>query len=167
MTEAETRMADAVESYRSLTTVLVTKWGDLASSIADEMDSGEYDGKAMFDAWAKTTRLTAETGVQMWAEALAAARILSGEQYEPDKRHSDPCQSPLEGATLELEGPLVGLKTRKQLHAEVRPPTLEDGKTEFVVHADATGFPGDTYIGKVLASRGDQVARVDVWITVP
>ena len=131
------------------------------------MDGDEYDGKAMFDAWAKTARLTAETGVLMWAEAMAAARILSGEQYERDERDSDPRQSPLAGARLELEGPLVGHRTDKQLPAVVRPPKLGEGETTFVVHADTTYFPQDDYFGTVLASLDDQSARVDVWITVP
>ena len=75
--------------YRVLADELVTKWDDLASSIAAKIDDDEYDGKAMLDAWAETTRLSAETSYLMWSEAMDAAATLSGRQYDRDVRHYD------------------------------------------------------------------------------
>jgi hypothetical protein len=165
VTYDDTRMRDAVESCREWTTDLVKKWDDLATSIARKIDHEKYDGEAMLDAWARTTRLTAETGVQMWAQALAVGRLLSGEQYERKKRDSDPFESPLSGATLELEGPLVGYETGQQMPADVDPGQLPEGQTTFVLHADTTDFPGDIYFGKVRASRGAETAHVEVDIS--
>jgi hypothetical protein len=163
MTE-DTRMADVVESYRSLATYLVEKWGDLASKTAHKIDGDEYDSDTMLDACAKTTRLTAETGVLMWTEALAAAKILSGEQYERDVQEEH-FESPLPGAALELEGSLEGHKKHRHLAATVHPRQLADGDTNFVVQADATGFPSDDYLGTVRATRGAESVSVDVWIS--
>lgn len=166
MDNDDNRMTLAVNGYRELAEELATKWGDLASGIAAKIDAGEYDGKAMFDAWAKSTRLSVETNYLMWNEAMEAAAILSrrpGERHEVD---SDPFESPLPGATLTMEGPLVGQDEKGILTAVVRPEKLEDDEATFTLHADATGCEGDTYLGTVLASRGGEAESVPVHIVV-
>ena len=162
----DTRVTKAVAGYGELATELATKWGDLASAIAKKIDADEYDGKAMFDAWAKATRLSVETSFLMWNEAVEAATTLSrrpGERYEVD---SDPFESPLPGATLAVKNPLVGQASKGLLIAEVNPDKLGDGETTFTLHADATGCEGDTYKGTVLASRGDETQPKKVFIVV-
>ena len=162
----DTRMSDAVHGYRVLADELTKKWGELASGIADGIDADEYDGEAMLDAWAKAMRLSAETNFLIWSEAVDAATILSGRQYDPDLVESHEFESPLPGATLELDGPLVGDSKGEELYAYVRPRKLAEGQTTFTVYADATGFPGDAYVGTVLASRGGQTESVEVFIQV-
>jgi hypothetical protein len=156
----------AVAGYRELATELATKWGDLASTIAAKIDADEYDGKEMFDAWAKATRLSVTTSYLLWNEAVEAAASLSrrpGERYEIS---SDPFQSPMPGAMLEVDGPLVGQQSKGVLTAKVDPPKLADGATTFSLHADATDCEADTYKGTVLASRGDETRPKKVFIVV-
>jgi hypothetical protein len=162
----DTRVTKAVAGYRELATELATKWGDLASAIAEKIDADEYDGEAMFDAWAKATRLSVTTSYLVWNEAVEAAATLSrrpGERYETS---SDPFESPMPGATLEVDGPLVGQESQGVLTATVDPSELEDGKTTFILHADATGCEGDTYKGTVLASRGGETRPKKVFIVI-
>src|SRR4051794_21561127 len=162
----EARVTKAVAGYRELATELATKWGDLASTIAAKIDSDEYDGKAMFDAWAKATRLSVETNYLMWNEAAEAAATLS---FRPGQRHeipSDPFESPLPGATLKVDGPLVGQASGGVLIAEVDPSQLPEGKTTFILRANVTDCEGDTYKGTVLASSGGETKPVKVFIVV-
>ena len=162
----DTPVTKAVTGYRELATELATKWGDLASVIATKIDADEYDGKAMFNAWAKATRLSVETSYLMWNEVMESAKTLSprsGERYELP---SDPFESPMPGATLEVDGPLVGQESQGVLTATVDPPKLPDGETTFVLHANATDCEGDTYKGRVLASRGGETRPVRVFIVV-
>ena len=164
----ETRMTDAVKGYRDLATELATRWGKLASSVAAKIDADQYDAEAAHEACAKAARLTADTGGLLWFEALDAISILSGRQYAPYDVDSDPFESTLPGATLELEGPLIkqGGWPLVLLFPEVRPPDLPGNQTEFTLHANAKFRPGGTYIGKVRATKGGASESIDVWITV-
>ena len=162
----DTPVTKAVAGYRELATELATMWGDLASAIAKKIDADEYDGKAMFDAWAKATRLSVKTSYLMWNEAMEAATTLSPRTGERYKLPSDPFQSPIPGATLAVDGPLVGQESKGVLTETVDPLKLADGDRTFVLHADVTDCEGDTYKGTVLASRGDETQRVRVFIVV-
>ena len=162
----DTPVTKAVAGYRELAAELATKWGDLASAIATKIDNDQYDGKAMFDAWAKAARLSVETSYLMWNEAMEAAATLSPRPGGRYTLPSDPFQSPMPGATLEVDGQLVGQQSQGVLTATVDPAQLADGETTFVLHADATDCEGDTYKGTVLASRGDETRPVKVFIVV-
>jgi hypothetical protein len=166
MKENDTRVTEAVAGYRKLATDLVAEWGDLASSIADKIDEDAYDGKAMRDAWLEAARLSVWTTYLMWNEAADAVAALS---YRPGERYhlsSDPFESPLAGATLTVNGPLVGQQSRGMLIAKVDPSKLEAGEKTFTLYADVTGSDGDTYLGTVLAARGRESESVPVFITV-
>jgi hypothetical protein len=164
---SDTRMTDAINGYRVLAQDLVTEWSELASSIAAKIDAEKYDGKAMFDAWAEVTRLSVRTSYLMWSEALDAAAILSSRPGEPNEVESDPFESPLPGATLAVKGPLVGKDTKDVLVATVHPEKLGDGERTFTLQADAAKCKGgDTYLGTVLASRGNETKPVEVFIPV-
>lgn len=160
----DTRMSDALDGYCVLANELQKDWGKLASSVADKIDKGKYGSEEMLDAWVQTMRLTAQTGMKMYSEALDAAEILSGSQYAPVLVDSDPFENPLPGATLTLKGSLVGLLTRAELVAELNPPWQENGKEFFTVHANLTGYSGDVYRGLVLATRSDGSQSIDVFI---
>jgi hypothetical protein len=165
--EPESRISDAVKGYRRLASELVTKWGELASDVAAKCDAEEYDSSAAMKAWARTTRLTAETGFLTWFEALDAIAILSGRQYSRYEA-KDRFDSGLPGADLTVSTPLRLGQTYAVLVAEVVPAKLPDGETWFELHADGTGRPGGTYVGKVTASKpGAESRYVDVWLTVP
>jgi hypothetical protein len=161
-------MTDAAKGYRKLGQDLVTKWSDLALDVAAKMDADKYDGKEMADAWAKSVRLTARTGYLLWSEALDAASILTGRQYDRYDVGSDPFESPLPGATLELEGPLIRpYPPLFMLFAEANPSQLHANQTTFILEADATYYPAGTYMGKVRATLGDEPPNlIDVFITV-
>jgi hypothetical protein len=160
-------MADAVAGYRVLASELVTRWSDLASGVAAKIDSDQYDAKAATKAWADTATLSAETGLLLWFEALDALSILTGSQYDRYLVESDDFESPVPGATLELEGPLRRAGMVGILPAEADPQKLPDGQTTFKLRADATYHQGGTYVGRVLASTTGQAPQpVDVWITV-
>lgn len=163
----EKRMTGAVKGYRKLGTELVTQWSDLALDVAAKIDAGKYDGKEVADAWARSVRLTGQTGYLLWSEALDAMSILSGRQYDRYKVDSDPFQSPFPGATLELEGPLTRFYPPPwMLVAKVCPPRLKGNQTTFTLEADATFHPAGTYMGKVRATHGDEHKLIDVFITV-
>ena len=160
----DTRMSDALDGYFVLAKELQNDWGKLASTVADKIDKGTYDGEEMLDAWVQTMRLTAQTALKMYSEALDAAEILSGSQYAPVEVDSDPFENPLPGATLALNGPLIGLRTREELVATLNLPWRENGKEFFTVHANATGYAGDVYLGSVLATRSDGSQSIKVFI---
>ena len=166
ITDNDSRVTEAVDGYRQLATQLVTQWGNLASGIAAKIDQDEYDGKAVVDAWAETARLSMKTSYLMWNEVVEAAATLSFRPGERYVAHSDPFQSPLPGATLAVDGPLVGQQSKGILIARVDQPELADGERTFSLHADATDCEGDTYKGTVLASRGGKTLPVKVFIVV-
>jgi hypothetical protein len=166
MMENDTRVRQVVASYRKLAEELATSWGDLAAGIAEKVDQDEYDGKAMLDAWNKTARLSLKTNYQLWDHALGAAAVLGRREGERYEVHSPTFHSPLPGATLTVQGELVGRQSRGALVATVDPQKLAEGATAFRLRADATSCGGDTYVGKVLASGGGEPEPVDVYIVV-
>ena len=161
----ETRMRDAVKGYRKLGKQLVMEWNNLASGVAKKMDTGKYDGKEAADGWARSVRLTARTGYLLWSEALDAASILTGRQYERYYVSSDPFKSPLPGATLKLDHPSPGLIPLLRCSRREVCPKQGD-PTTFTLEADATFHPAGTYMGKVRAMHGDEHKLIDVFITV-
>jgi hypothetical protein len=155
-----------VAGYRMLAEELAASWGDLAAGIAESIDRDEYDSKAMLNAWNKTVRLSLKTNYMLWNQALGAAAVVGragGERYVVSSPTFD---SPLPGATLTVQGELVGRQTKGRLVATVDPPELAEGATAFTLHADATDCEGDVYCGTVLASRGDEPQPVEVYVAV-
>jgi hypothetical protein len=113
--------------------------------------------------------LTVESGFLLASEALDAAAILSGGERQPHLVDSVAFSSPLRGAALTLDGPLVNSFNTDQLATAVvtiRPAQLAAAAADFTLHADATGHHGGTYWGTVRATAPAAQDLVTVWITV-
>jgi hypothetical protein len=165
-----TRITDVVDDYAELGTWLLEKWSARASTVASRLDAGTYDADSAAADFAAAASLMAESWARLAGEALDCVAILTGRQCEPEIVDSEIFSTTLKGAKLELEGPLVNawdgpLPTDL---IEIIPSQLGAGDTDFRLRADATGYPGDTYLGKVVASLPNgQEEEVTVWITVP
>ena len=164
----DTRMTDAVDGYRVLATELVTKWGDLASAIADKIDADEYDGKAMFDAWAKATRLT---GGDQFPDVARGTRRRD-DPVRPSVRArqaSTPTRSRARCPARRSSwmGRWSGL-ARRRTPARRGAPVASSQTVRRPSSCTRTRRTsrGDAYMGTVLASRGGQTEPVEVFITV-
>src|SRR6266498_6075528 len=163
-------LEDVVHGYTTLAEDLVERWSEHASTVATKLDAGTYDADSAVADLAACATLATESGLLLASEALDALAVATGRQYAPVIVDSDPFWSPLKGATLTLNGPLVdGFGVRLPVNViNVIPPKLDPEATEFSLRANATGYPGGTYVGKVVASKpGSEDQKVTVWITVP
>lgn len=162
-------LAEVVQGYSELASFLLNRWTEHASNVAARLDDGSYDADSAAADVAKSVSLTVESGFLLASEALDAAAILSGGQGRPHLVDSVAFSSPLPGAALTLEGPLVNTLDTDHLPAAVvtiRPPQLAAAAADFALRADATGHHGGTYWGTVRATVPGTQDLVTVWITV-
>src|SRR5439155_12409379 len=119
---------------------------DRASTVASKLDDGSYDADSAVADLAACATLATESGLLLASEALDALAVLTGRQYAPLIVDSDPFSSPLKGATLEVDGPLVdGFGVGLPVSViNVIPHTLAPDATEFSLRANATGYPAGT-----------------------
>jgi hypothetical protein len=162
-------LAEVVQGYSELASFLLQRWTVHASKVAARLDDGSYDADSAAADLAKSISLTVESGFLLASEALDSAAILSGGQRKPHMVDSVGFTSPLPGAALTLEGPLVNGLDTDQLPAAVmtiRPAQLAAAAADFALRADATGHDAGTYWGTVRATAPAAQHLVTVWITV-
>src|SRR5215207_9152600 len=162
-------LAHVVDGYNRLAASLLERWSAHASMVATKLDAGGYDADDAAADLAATASLATESGFLLASEALDAAAILTGRQDEPHIVDSEVFSTSLAGAKLRLAGPLVSGHGSALPAAvvSVKPPELEPTEADFSLRADATGHRAGTYVGSVVASRGDAVESVTVLIVVP
>lgn len=159
---------DMLESYTKLASSLLDRWNTLASRAGAKMDSGAYDSaSAMRDA-ADGASLVVEGG-RLWTDwMLDAVAKCVGAEGEPNIAESAEFDAGLAGAKLELAGPLVKSAACDPLPASVATIEPCESETTFKLRADATGYRGGTYIGKVNATTdAGESSVITVWIPVP
>jgi hypothetical protein len=162
-------LAEVVQGYSELASFLLKRWTEHASKVAERLDDGSYDADSAAADLATSVSLTVESGFLLASEALDAAAILSGGQRQPHLVDSVAFSSPLPGAALTLEGPLVNSLGTDQLPAEavmIKPSQLAAAAADFMLRADATGHRGGTYWGTVRATAPAAQDLVTVWIPV-
>lgn len=159
-------LAEVVQGYSELASFLLKRWTEHASKVAERLEDGSYDADSAAADLAKSMSLTVESGFLLASEALDAAAILSGGQRQPHLVESVAFPSPLPGAALALEGPLVNTLNTDQLPAEVVTIRQAAGAADFTLCADTTGHHGGTYWGTVRATAPAAQDPVPVWITV-
>ena len=162
-------LAEVIQGYSELASFLLKRWTEHASKVAERLDDGSYDADSGAADLATSASLTVESWFLLASEALDAAAILSGGQRQPHLVDSVAFWSPLPGAALTLEGPLVNTLDTDQLPAAVvtiRPAQLAAAAADFTLRADATGHHGGTYWGTVRATAPAAQDLVTVWITV-
>lgn len=163
-------LGSVAEDWAELAEVLLGRWSEHASAVAERLDAGGYDADQAAADFATTVSLAADCWVRLAAKGLDAVAILSGSQCQPHKVRSDVFATALAGATLKLAGGLrngLGSDELPERVVRVDPSALAPGGTEFSLQADATGHRAGTYTGTVEASRAGEVAAVIVWIVVP
>src|SRR5688572_27014536 len=171
--ESQSTYTDIVQGYVDLASDLLERWTTQAGKVASKLDSRSYKPDTAMADLAATATLATETGFLFASEALEALAICTERERGPYYVDSDPFYSPAPGATLQLEGPLVGLgAVPDQLPVsviEILPSSaLGPNDTEFRLQANATGHQGITYAGRVTASwPGAADQKVPVWIVVP
>jgi len=165
-----TPITEVIEDCTEFGTWLVQKWSARASSVASRLDAGNYDANSAAADFAATAALVAESWAEAAWEALDALAVLTGQEFEPEIIASDVFSSPMPGATLKLKGPLAGAFGDELPTGviEIVPTQLPASATQFRLRADATGRPGGSYLGWVVASKpGSADAEVRVLVTVP
>ncbi len=163
------RVSQAVQSYTTLTSSLLERWGELASGAASRAEAGRYTPASAAGDAAAGALLGAEAGwrwAMCWWDVFAE---LSGLEAEERIVKSHPFHAPA-GATLEIAGSLLQGPGMEGLPADavtVQPEQLAAGETEFTIRVDAGGCHGATYVGEVNATTGQgEPEKVVVWITV-
>jgi hypothetical protein len=165
----ESPLANVVEGYATLGSLLVDRWREQAATVAKKLDDGTYDANGAVADMAKAAALVAESGFLLASEALDAAAILTGRQAGPHIVLSEQFTSPVPGAQLSVAAPLTNLHGSDSLSAiKILPkPKLDPGITQFQLQADATGHRAGTYMGEVVASGAGPPLKAQVWIIVP
>lgn len=165
-----TPLVDVVHGYAALASSLLERWSAHATAVASRIDAGTYDAESAAADLATSAALATESGFLLASEALDAAAILTGRQYEPHIVRSQTFSTSLAGGKLALAGPLTngfGSDALPVSVVTVEPAQLGGNQTDFSLSADATGHRGATYVGVVEASRSGTVESVTVWIVVP
>ena len=146
--------AQVAQGYARLASELVTKWGDHADAIATKVRAGNYGADDAVSDLTKWGAIAAESYYLVVNEAVEAIAICSGSQGEPYDIESDPYDSPLPGATLQLVDPLTEPfgDVIPVSAVTVAPTPLAQGATQFRFRTNATGRPGTLYRGVVRAS---------------
>jgi hypothetical protein len=167
----ESPLAEVVEGYAKLASMLVERWSDQASKVASKLDEGTYDADSAAADLARAATLATESAVLLANEGLNAAAVLAGRRGQPYVIESRPFAIPRPGARLDLAEPLRNLNRSDELptsSVSFKPSgTLGPKESEFRLSVQAAGRRGGTYTGEVTASDPQGVAPVRVWITIP
>jgi hypothetical protein len=163
------RVSDIVQGYTTLASSMLEQWSAFASKAASRVDAGAYDAASAAEDVAAGAWLATEAAGLWTAQACEAFYTLAGLERSANIVTSQPFHAP-PGARLELTDPLVrgtGLDQLPVSAVSIKPPQLGPSETEFTLSADATGYRGGTYAGKVNATTDAGTTAVTVWITVP
>ncbi len=171
---SDTGLYFAVEGYVELAQWLVTQWGDLATKVAQQLDSGGMTADGLTADATAGAILAMQSILYTANEPLDALAVLTGDQDRVHIVISPPfsTSADLSGTTRTLAvrgGALESDFGGEQLTGvEVFPATLPSGATDFSVRANATGHTAATYSGIVDVSdaSGGVVGSVAVWLAV-
>ena len=167
----------AVLGYIGLGEFLLNAWGDLASTIATQLDSGTVTADEVASNLSTGAILAAQSMVLIVNEAFDAAAVMSGRQdqamiVESQSFTTAAATGAVAGTlTLELAGPLVadlGNDSLPESVVAILPGILQPGDTTFHLEANATGHHAGGYSGnvEVLDGARNTVDTVSVWLTV-
>lgn len=172
----KSRVELAIDGYVQLAEYLVGQWQQVATDLADQIESRTIDPNAMM----KTAKDWMVTGVQSVAlvvnEAFDAGAGMSGAQDKPHVVVSQPFDANAAGTaahgvrTLELAGPLVADLGHDSIPVSaitLRPDTLQPQQTTFELVVNGTGHAALGYSGRVsvVDAGGKQMEAVDVWVS--
>jgi hypothetical protein len=170
------RVELAIDGYVQLAEYLVGQWQQLATDLAEQVQSRTIDPNAMM----KTAKNWMATGAQSVAlvvnEAFDAGAAMSGAADKPHVVVSTPFDTNGAGTaahgarTLELAGPLVADLGHDSIPASavtLRPDTLQPQQTSFELVVNGTGHAALGYSGRVnvVDAQGTQMEVVDVWVS--
>jgi hypothetical protein len=164
-----TRASDILSGYTSLASSLFERWSELASKAAAKADAGTYDAAAAAEDLFAGATLATEAAGEWAAQCYRTLAAVTGQDQTAELVESQEFSAP-SGATLALAGPLVkgpGMAKLPVSAIVIEPAQLAPGETAFVLRANATGYRGATYVGKVNATTDAGTTPVTVWITVP
>jgi hypothetical protein len=166
----------AVDGYIQLAEYLVGQWQQLATDLAQQVESRTIDPNAMM----KTAKNFMATGVQSVAlvvnEAFDAGAAMSGAQNKPHVVVSTPFDTNGTGTaalgvrTLAVAGPLVADLGQDSIPASavtLRPDTLQPQQTSFELVVNGTGHAALGYSGRVnvVDTHANAIEVVDVWVS--
>jgi hypothetical protein len=160
-------MSDVFDSYNSLASTMFDRWSRLGSRAASRVGAGTYRPSYAADDAALGATIAAESAWMWTAWTWEAFAKLAGLDGEPNTVESDPFESKLAGATLELCPPFVrgpGLEELPVSCLTIRPRPEDE---EFTLYADGSGYCGGTYVGEVKATAAGKTETIPVWITIP
>jgi hypothetical protein len=162
----------AVLDYVRLGELLLDKWGDLARTIATQVDSETLTADKVTTNASECALLAAESLALMVNAAFDAAAGFAGGRSRLQPVHSQTFSTSDSARVraLRLAGPLVADLGNDALPVSVVtivPAVLEAGDTDFHLEADTTGHQALGYSGtvQVLDDTGAVVEPVPVWLT--
>ena len=166
----------AVLGYIQLGEFLLDQWGQLARTIATQLDAETLTADKVATNFGDYAALSAQSLALIVNEAFDAAAVLGGRQDEPLEVPSQTFfTSAADGASarvrnLRLAGPLVadiGSDALPVSVVTIKPDVLPAGRTDFHLEANVTGHQALGYSGKVqvLDAAGAVIESVPVWLT--
>jgi len=162
-------IAHVAHGYATLASELVTRWGDHADAVATKVKAGDYGADDAVNDLAKCAFIATEGGFLVVNEAVEAIAVCSGSHDEPYEVESQPYDSPLPGATLQLAGALTeGFGDAIPVSAvTIVPAPLDPGQTRFRLHVNASGRRAAIYRGVVhAADAAGATADINVKVQV-
>ena len=161
----------AVVGYIRLGEFLLGKWGDLARTIATQVDSEALTADTVTTNASECALLAAESVALMVNQAFDAAAVFAAGQGRAQTVRSETFSTSDAASVraLRLAGPLVADLGNDALPASVvtiGPAVLMAGETDFHLEADTTGHQALGYSGtvQVLDDTGAVVESVPVWL---
>jgi hypothetical protein len=142
-----------LESYATTGKLLVDKWLDYGSQLADGLESG-YDSDRASAYLGTAVSLYMETGFRLMLEAMEAVETLNAGLDEKRYRWSKQLEADHEAAELRMKGDLAGFKWSLAADRIRFFPSkkLRPGQRKFKVRVNVTGCRPGIYDGTVIAT---------------
>jgi hypothetical protein len=142
-----TPLGDAAAELADLASALVDRWSDRLTTIATNIDDGQYTADEAAGDLAATTSLAVETGLTLVSGTLDAIALLT-RQGPPDAATSQLVR-PLPGAVLSIEAPFVNIAGSGKLYPSQITIVPDPDPRYYALRAPTQGYEPGAYIGTV------------------
>jgi hypothetical protein len=141
---------DVAAELAELGSTLVDRWNDRLTTIAINIDDGQYTADDAAGDLAATTSLAVQTGFLMISGALDAVALLT--QRGPPDAATPRLERPLPGGTLSIDGPFVNLDGSGRLFPSQITIQLDADPRYYRLFGPTQGFEPGLYVGSVTAT---------------
>ena len=142
-----TPLGDAAAELADLTSALVDRWSDRLTTVATNIDDGQYTADDAAADFAATASLAVETGLTLVSGTLDAIALLT--RRTPPTAATPSLERPLPGAALSIDAPFVNIEGSGRLFPSQITIVPDQDPRYYALRAPTQGFEPGAYLGTV------------------